>query len=140
LVTVLAEVLVVPFRYAVDDVVVTVTFWPAEVVRVRPDDVTLSTVPAAPPSAAADRALLPLPPPAPPPGPGRCPVEAGAVLVAEGDDVEGDEVDEVEQPATSPAAATAAPTEIHIRFLFMRALHSLGLLAPSVPTVLGSFL
>jgi hypothetical protein len=86
---------------------------------VKLDPVTLSTAPIAPPSAAADRALLP--PPAPLAGPGPSPVDEGAEFVAEGAELVA-EGDDVEQPATSPAAATAAPTEIHIRCLFMRAL------------------
>jgi hypothetical protein len=68
---------------------------------VKPDVVTLSTVPIAPPAAAADLALSP----SPPAGPGRSAVDEGAVLVAAGD--------EVEQPATSPVAASIAPTAIH---------------------------
>jgi hypothetical protein len=39
-----------------------VTFWPAEVVRVKPVADTLLAVPAEPPAAGADRALDPLPP------------------------------------------------------------------------------
>jgi hypothetical protein len=39
-----------------------VTFSPAEVVRVKPDAVTLLAVPTEPPAAGADRALDPLPP------------------------------------------------------------------------------
>jgi hypothetical protein len=103
-----AVVALVPFRYFVEDVAVTVTFWAAEVVMVKPVLVTLSTVPIAPPAAAADRALLPWPPVVPPPGPGRCAVDDdddGAGFVAD------DAV--AEQPATSPAAATIAPTAIH---------------------------
>jgi hypothetical protein len=36
---------------------VIVTFWPAEVVRVKPDEDTLLTVPSVPPAAGPDRAL-----------------------------------------------------------------------------------
>jgi hypothetical protein len=42
-----------------------VTFWPAEVVSVKPDAVTLLAVPTEPPAAGPDRALDPLPVPAP---------------------------------------------------------------------------
>jgi hypothetical protein len=45
-----------------------VTFWPVEVVSVKPDEVTLLAVPTEPPAAGPDRALDPLPlPPAPEP-------------------------------------------------------------------------
>jgi hypothetical protein len=40
-----------------------VTFWPADVVSVKPDEDRLSTVPAAPPAAGPDRALDPPPDP-----------------------------------------------------------------------------
>jgi hypothetical protein len=44
-----------------------VTFWPADVVSVKPDEDRLSTVPEAPPAAGPDRALDPPPPdPGPP--------------------------------------------------------------------------
>jgi hypothetical protein len=42
-----------------------VTFWPAEVVSVKPAAVTLLAVPIEPPAAGPDRALDPLPVPAP---------------------------------------------------------------------------
>jgi hypothetical protein len=42
-----------------------VTFWPAEVVSVKPDADTLLAVPTEPPAAGPDRALDPLPVPAP---------------------------------------------------------------------------
>jgi hypothetical protein len=51
-VTALAEAVLVPFSYAVPDASWTVTCWPADVVRVKPDVVTLLTVP---PSAVAIR-------------------------------------------------------------------------------------
>ena len=57
LVTALAEVELVPFSYVVEDFSLTVTFWPADVVIVKPDLDTLTTVPDAPPWAGADRAL-----------------------------------------------------------------------------------
>ncbi len=41
----------------VEDVSLTVTFWPAEVVSVKPDADTLPTVPTEPPAAGPDRAL-----------------------------------------------------------------------------------
>jgi hypothetical protein len=65
----LAEVELVPFWYVVEDVSLTVTFWPADVDIVKVDVDKLSTVPAAPPAAGPDRALDP-----PPPDPG--PLEA----------------------------------------------------------------
>jgi hypothetical protein len=50
-----------------------VTFWPVDVVSVKPDEVTLLAVPTEPPAAGPDRALDPLPPapepPAKPPAP-----------------------------------------------------------------------
>jgi hypothetical protein len=86
-VTSLAAAVLVPFLYVVDDPCVTVTFWPATVVIVNPDEVTLVTVPIEPPSAAPDRALDP---PPVPPAPGMpCPLAAGAdgvgLDVADGD-------------------------------------------------------
>jgi len=45
----------------------TVTFWPADVVRVKPEADRLLTVPADPPAAGPDRALDPPPPDAGPP-------------------------------------------------------------------------
>jgi hypothetical protein len=42
-----------------------VTFWPAEVVSVKPDADTLLAVPTEPPAAGPDRALDPLPLPEP---------------------------------------------------------------------------
>jgi hypothetical protein len=42
-----------------------VTFWPAEVVSVKPDVDTLLAVPVEPPAAGPDRALDPLPVPEP---------------------------------------------------------------------------
>jgi len=41
----------------VADASVIVTFWPADVVRVKPDGDTLLTVPSVPPAAGPDRAL-----------------------------------------------------------------------------------
>jgi hypothetical protein len=46
-----------------------VTFWPAEVVSVKPDADTLLAVPIEPPAAGPDRALDPLPAPEPPANP-----------------------------------------------------------------------
>jgi hypothetical protein len=46
-----------------------VTFWPAEVVSVKPDVDTLLAVPIEPPAAGPDRALDPLPVREPPPRP-----------------------------------------------------------------------
>jgi hypothetical protein len=57
----LAEIERVPFWYVVEDASSTVTFWPADVVRVKPDVETLPTVPDAPPEAGPDRALDPPP-------------------------------------------------------------------------------
>jgi hypothetical protein len=55
-----------------------VTFWPADVVSVKPDEDRLSTVPAAPPAAGPDRALDP---PPPDPGPRAEPLLAAAGLL-----------------------------------------------------------
>jgi hypothetical protein len=63
-VTALAAAAVVPFLYAVDEVSLTVTFWPAEVTSVKPDVEMSFTVPIAPPAAGPERALDP-PLPAP---------------------------------------------------------------------------
>jgi hypothetical protein len=68
--TALAEDEVVPFRYFVEDASSTVTFWPADVVNVKLELDTLSTVPDDPPAAGPDRALDP-----PPPDP-KCPAGA----------------------------------------------------------------
>jgi hypothetical protein len=57
LVTTLAEVEVVPCPYFVEEFSSTVTFWPVDVVIVKPDGDTVATVPDAPPCAGADRAL-----------------------------------------------------------------------------------
>ncbi|MGD0607409.1 MAG: hypothetical protein ABSA53_27975 [Streptosporangiaceae bacterium] len=46
-----------------------VTFWPAEVVSVKPDADTLLAVPIEPPAAGPDRALDPLPVPVAPANP-----------------------------------------------------------------------
>jgi hypothetical protein len=58
-----------------------VTFWPPEVVSVKPDEDTLLTVPAAPPAAGPDRALDPLAPDPEPPAKGWL-LEAVVVVVA----------------------------------------------------------
>src|SRR5665213_837429 len=87
---------------------------------VKPDADTVSTVPAAPPSAGPDRALDPPPPATPPPGPGR-PGVAGAEVVA----VEGSEVAAAEgavaageadalQPAASPITAAATTHRVRL--------------------------
>jgi hypothetical protein len=55
----LAERELVPLWYFVDDVFLTVTFWPADVDIVKLDLETLSTVPDDPPAAGPDRALDP---------------------------------------------------------------------------------
>jgi hypothetical protein len=60
-VTALAELDFVPFRYVVEDAFVTVTFSPADVETVKPDVDTLLTVPTVPPAAGPDRALDPAP-------------------------------------------------------------------------------
>src|SRR3981081_4653999 len=58
----LAEVELVPSWYAVDDASVTDTLCPADVDNVKPDVVTLLTVPEDPPAAGPDRAFDPPPP------------------------------------------------------------------------------
>jgi hypothetical protein len=55
----LAEIELDPFSYFVEDASSTVTFWPAEVVKVKPDLDTLVTVPDDPPAAGPDRAFDP---------------------------------------------------------------------------------
>src|ERR1700728_1155167 len=57
----LTEAGLVPFWYVVEDASRTVTFWPADVVMVKPAADTLPTVPDAPPAAGPDRALDPPP-------------------------------------------------------------------------------
>jgi hypothetical protein len=59
LVTALADAELVPFSYFVDDVVLTVTFSPAEVNSPKPELDTLVTLPIDPPAAGPDRALDP---------------------------------------------------------------------------------
>jgi hypothetical protein len=59
LVMALAEVDRVLVRYVVEDVVLTVTFCPADVDTVKLDVDTLLTVPTTPPAAGPDRALEP---------------------------------------------------------------------------------
>jgi hypothetical protein len=58
----LAEAGLVPSWYVVAGASVIVTFWPADVVRVKPDGDTLPTVPSVPPAAGPDRALDAPPP------------------------------------------------------------------------------
>ena len=65
----LTEAGLVPLWYVVEDASPTVTFWPADVVMVKPDADTLPTVPDAPPAAGPDRALDPPPPARKPPLP-----------------------------------------------------------------------
>jgi hypothetical protein len=77
----LAEAGLDPFSYVVEDASLTVTFWPADVVMVKPDVDRLPTVPADPPAAGPDRALDP--PPADPGWPAELlPVAAGLLLAA----------------------------------------------------------
>jgi hypothetical protein len=112
-VTALAEAELVPFRYVVVDASLTVTFWPADVDRVKLDVDTPVTVPDVPPAAGPERALDAPPAAAPLLG-------AGAVEVAEGGVAVADE-DDGAQPAASPTtvAVTAAAT-IHPFLLFDR--------------------
>jgi hypothetical protein len=60
-----------------------VTFWPAEVVSVKPDVDVLATVPDAPPAAGPDRALDPSPPD--PPLPAGLLLAAGEALLGAGE-------------------------------------------------------
>ena len=53
----LAEIELVPFRYSVESVLLTLTFWPADVKTTKLDADKLSTVPATPPVAGEERAL-----------------------------------------------------------------------------------
>jgi hypothetical protein len=102
----LAEVELVPFRYVVVDASSTVTCWPADVVTVKLDVDTPSTVPDAPPAAGPDRALDP---PAPAVAEGGVAVAEGDAAVAEGD---------VAQPETPITAEISAPATIQPFFLF----------------------
>jgi hypothetical protein len=79
-----------------------VTFWPADVVRVKPDEVTSLTVPVDPPSAAPERALDPLPllPGMP------CPA-AGAVADGVAVVVAADVAAQPDSPITAVSAAAA---------------------------------
>ena len=107
LVAALADAGLDPFWYVVAGVSSTVTFWPADVVIVKPEADTLVTVPADPPAAGPDRALDPPPdlcPAKPPPG---------AELPAAEDEDEDDDEDEGEdedeaQPAHTPSTAHAS--------------------------------
>jgi hypothetical protein len=74
--TALADADFAPFLYVVDDVVLTVTFSPADVNSPKPDVDTLLTLPIDPPAAGPDRALDP-----PLPGTGRPAVGDGDVAV-----------------------------------------------------------
>ena len=109
LVTALAEVELVPFKYCVEEFSSMVTFCPAEVVNVKLDVDTLVTVPSAPPAAGPDRALdAPSPEPAPPVEP---PGRWAAVVVAfDGVVVEPDAAKPTEIPV---AATTSAAAGIH---------------------------
>jgi hypothetical protein len=85
-----------------------VTFWPADVVKVKPDFDTLSTAPAAPPAAGAERALDA--PPPDPPVPVEPLAETRVEAVAEGD---------AARPTESPLAAqisAAAEMKRPLRF------------------------
>jgi hypothetical protein len=106
-VTALADVEFVPFRYVVADASLTVTFWPADVVMVKLGADTLSTVPDAPPSAGADRALDP-------PAPG-FPVRDGAAGdVADADEDAAGAAEVAAHPAETPITAhISAPATIH---------------------------
>jgi len=79
-VTALAEAELVPFRYVVVDASLTVTFWPAAVVKVKVAVDTLSTVPDEPPAAGPDRPL-------PPPDPGLLGAALDGLLLAAAPDV-----------------------------------------------------
>ena len=101
----------VPFRYALEEVSLTVTFSPADVFNVKPEVDTLVTLPDEPPAAGPDRALDP-----PPPAPDR-PAEAleatcevvAAVAVLEPLPVA------LTIPNAPPATASAAaPAAIHL--------------------------
>lgn len=72
LVTALEAAEFVPFSYVVEDVSLTVTFWPADVKSPKPDVDTLVTLPIDPPAAGPDRALEP-------PLPGACCADIGEV-------------------------------------------------------------
>src|SRR5689334_9106118 len=67
----------------VEDVSLTVTFWPAAVYMAKPDVDSVVTVPVAPPAAGPERALDPAPPDRGPP-PALLPKD-GCAAVAEGE-------------------------------------------------------
>jgi hypothetical protein len=75
-VTAFIEADLLPFSYFVDEVSLTVTFSPAAVTRVKPELVTLLTLPIDPPAAGPERALEP------PPAAARPAKPVGAVLGA----------------------------------------------------------
>jgi hypothetical protein len=107
-VMVLADVERVPFSYVVVDVSSMVTFWPADVDIVKPEDDMLVTVPDAPPAAGPDRALEPAPP---------------EPLVELLGDTEGTAVaeDDVARPTETPIAEHAnTPATIHLLLLVVR--------------------
>jgi hypothetical protein len=111
LVTALAGAVFVPFSYFVEDVVLTVTFSPADVNSPKPDLDTLVTLPIDPPAAGPDRALDP--PPADPEG---APCAAAVVeeVVAAGAVAAG----AVAVPqAESPIAGTSSHAVSHPFFL-----------------------
>ena len=105
LVTALTDAELVPFSYVVDDVSLTVTFWPADVNSSKPDEDTLLTLPIDPPAAGPDRALDP--PPDPESGPCGAFVEEVVAATA------------LDAPprAESPITATTGPAVAHLLFL-----------------------
>jgi hypothetical protein len=123
-----ADVEFVPFWYVVEAASSTVTFWPADVVIVKPEVDMLSTVPDAPPAAGPDRAFDARPPdPLPPAAKAPEPAAAPAAVALDGvvlDDVE-EEDDEDEPPPQAASATTAinmaARTSVRTFFRFPRA-------------------
>ena len=112
----LAEIVLDPFLYFVDEVPSTVTFWSAEVVMMNPDLDTLVTVPDDPPAAGPDRVLDPPPDPS---APGVWALEVGCAADAAGD---------ARKPTESPTmgAKNAAATMLR-HFFFVSTRRTFGL-------------
>src|SRR4051812_49956983 len=105
----------VPFSYVVEDVSLTVTFWPAAVVIVKPDEDTVTTAPDAPPAAGPERALDPAPAdPRPPAAKGPAPPTAVVTGVVDGVVLEV-AADDEPPPAASAKTAINAPARTPIR-------------------------
>jgi hypothetical protein len=113
----LAEIELDPLLYFVEELSSTVTFCPAEVVRVKPELDTLVTVPEDPPAAGPDRALDP--PAAAPGGPAVWLLDAAGVAAAAGD---------ARRPTESPImGASIAAATMRRHFFFVNRRRTFGL-------------